>query len=216
MRRSTSVHGLEQLGRVRLSPSFFLRDFLHSEIAAAHGLVNVPDDPDLAIAAGRMLCAELLEPLQATFGRVAIRSAYRAPAVNAIGNRLGLNCATNERNRARHIWDQRAADGSMGAMACIVLPWFADRYAAGADWRAMAWWIHDHLPYSELQFFPRLAAFNLGWREQPRREIRSYIPPRGLLTRPGMAGHEGSHAAWYAGFPRLVQSTTRCVPSPAL
>jgi hypothetical protein len=54
------------------------RDFLHSEIADLHGIPNIPDDPNLAIAAGRRLCEELLEPLQATFGRLAIRSAYRA------------------------------------------------------------------------------------------------------------------------------------------
>ena len=47
-------------------------------------------------------------------------------------------------------------------MATIVMPWFADRYHVGADWRAIAWWIHDHLPYSELQFFPKLSAFTSG------------------------------------------------------
>lgn len=207
MRRPTSVRGMEELGRVRLSRSFFLRDFLASEIAAVHGLLNAPDDPGLAIAAGRRLCEELLEPLQATFGRIAIRSAYRAPAVNALGNRLGLSCASNARNHGRHIWDRRNADGRMGAMACIVVPWFADHYAAGADWRAMAWWVHDHLPYSELQFFPRLAAFNIGWHEAPKREIRSYIRPRGLLTRPGMPNHDGDHGDWYAAFPRTAPLT---------
>jgi hypothetical protein len=70
---------------VRLSASFFMRDFLHSEIADFHGIPNIPDDPELAIAAGRQLCKQLLEPLQATFGRLSIRSAYRAPAVNEFG-----------------------------------------------------------------------------------------------------------------------------------
>ena len=37
----------------------------------------------------------------------------------------------------------------------------------------MAWWVHDHLPYSEMQFFPKFAAFNLGWREMPKRRIRA-------------------------------------------
>ena len=32
-----------------------------------------------------------------------------------------------------------------GATACVVVPRFADRYAAGADWRSLAYWIHDHL-----------------------------------------------------------------------
>ena len=175
MRRPASVRSLETLGRVRLSRSFFMRDFLHSEIANFYGVPNIPEDPDQAIAAGGRLCEELLEPLQATFGRLAIRSAYRAPAVNALGNRMGLSCASNERNYGRHIWDRRDAEGCIGAMASVVVPWFADLYAEGADWRAMAWWIHDHLPYSQLQFFPKLAAFNNGWRERPRRRIHSFI-----------------------------------------
>src|SRR4029077_17170051 len=73
----------------------------------------------------------------------------------------------------------------------------------GADWRALAWWIHDHLPYSQLQFFPKLAAFNIGWHERPRRRVDSFIAPKGCLTRPGMANHDGSHADLYPGFPRL-------------
>jgi hypothetical protein len=202
MRRPASVRSLETLGRVRLSPSFLMRDFLYSEIANFYGVQNIPDDPDRAIAAGRRLCEELLEPLEATFGRLAIRSAYRSPAVNALGNRLHLSCATNERNRGRHIWDQLDAEGCMGAMASIVIPWFADRFADGEDWRAIAWWVHDHLPYSQLQFFPKLAAFNISWREQPRRRIDSYIPPRGCLTRPGMTNHAGDHSQYYADFPR--------------
>jgi hypothetical protein len=201
-RKPRSVRGLEELGRIRLSPSFFLRDFLHSEIAELAGIANIPDDPALAIEAGRHLCTELLEPLQANFGRLAIRSAYRAPAVNEFGNRNGLSCASNERNRGRHIWDRRDAAGCLGAMATVVVPWFADRYAEGADWRAMAWWIHDHLPYSRLQFFPKLAAFNIGWHERPVRRIDSFVAPRGCLTRPGMDNHGGDHARWYRDFPR--------------
>jgi hypothetical protein len=186
---------------VRLSASFFMRDFLHSEIADFHGIPNIPDDPELAIAAGRQLCKQLLEPLQATFGRLSIRSAYRAPAVNEFGNRHGLSCASNLRNYGRHIWDLRDITGAMGAMPTVVVPWFADCYRDGADWRALAWWIHDHLPYSQLQFFPKLAAFNIGWHEQPRRRIDSFIAPKGCLTRPGMTNHNGSHAEFYPGFP---------------
>jgi hypothetical protein len=203
MRKPGSVRGLEELGRVRLSRSFFMRDFLHSEIANFHGVPNIPDDPSLAIEAGRNLCEELLEPLAATFGRVTVRSAYRAPAVNALGNRLGLSCASNERNYGRHIWDRRDAQGCMGARACVGLPWCADRNAQGTDWRALAWWVHDHLPYSQLQFFPKLAAFNIGWHERPRRRIDSFIAPRGCLTRQGMANQGGDHSACYAGFPSL-------------
>jgi hypothetical protein len=35
----------------RWSQSFFIRDLLDSEIARINGMVNLPDDPDIAIAA---------------------------------------------------------------------------------------------------------------------------------------------------------------------
>lgn len=202
MKKPTSVATLEDLGRVRLSRSFYFRDFLYSEIANYYGVPNIPDDPDLAISAGSRLCEELLEPLQESFGRIAIRSAYRSSSINEFGNRKRLNCASNEKNYAAHIWDRRDENGCMGATACIVIPWFADRYANGADWRSLAWWIHDHLPYSSLYFFPKMAAFNVSWHERPERRIDSYVPPKGCLTRPGMPGHEGRHSEWYEDFPK--------------
>ena len=202
MRASWSVRRAEEFGRVRLSKSFFMRDFLYSEIAATQGMVNLPDDPHLAIAAGRGLCENLLEPLQASFGRLAIRSAYRSPQVNAYGCLHKLSCASNQRNLARHIWDRRDHLG-MGAVTSVVIPWLVDRLQVGVGWQAMAWWIHDHLPYSELQFFPKLGAFNIGWHEVPKRTIYSFIAPRGFLTRPGFPNHSGDHGSEYRGFPRL-------------
>jgi hypothetical protein len=154
-----SVRAAEDFSRVRLSQSFFMRDFLFSEIAAIERMSNLPDDPKLAIQAGRGLCENLLEPLQATFGRLAIRSAYRSPEVNDFGCKHRLSCASNEKNRARHIWDRRSKDGRMGALATVVVPWLVDRMAAGTTWQAMAWWIHDNLPYSEVQFFPKLIQY---------------------------------------------------------
>ena len=74
MRKPESVKALETLGRERLSKSFFMRDFLYSEVANFYRLPNIPENPDLAIANGKRLCEELLEPLQATFGRITIRS----------------------------------------------------------------------------------------------------------------------------------------------
>ena len=197
--KPASFAALERLGRVRLSESFFLREFLHSEIAQHYRLANVPDDPELAIAAGKRLCEELLEPLQAELGRIAVRSAFRSCEVNALGNRHGHNCASNQKNFAAHIWDRRDAHGNMGSMACIVIPRFADHLEAGGDWRELAWWIHDHLPYSFLGFHPVRGAFNIGWREVPQRRIDSFIAPRGTLTKPGMANHAGLHREHYAG-----------------
>lgn len=203
------MRGLEELGRVRLSKNFFLRDFLHSEIAALNGMANIPDDPDLAIEAGRHLCEELLEPLQAGFGRLHIRSAYRSTEVNGFGNANRLNCASNQASAAGHIWDRRDADGCIGATACIVVPWAWDRHQKEGDWRRIAWWVHDHLPYASLEFFPKLWAFNIQWHERPKRLISSYAAPRGVLTRPGMENHGGNHSSWYEGFPDVAAVAQR-------
>ena len=45
MRKPESVRSLENLGRVRLSSNFYMRDFLHSEVADFYGLSNIPDAP---------------------------------------------------------------------------------------------------------------------------------------------------------------------------
>lgn len=203
MKKPNSVSSLETLGRVRLSSSFFMRDFLYSEIAAINGFQNIPDFPDLAIEAGTHLCQELLEPLQSAFGQISIRSAYRSPEVNSFGNRNNLNCSKNETNYGHHIWDYRDRNGFMGATACIVVPWVWERHQNPGDWQKLAWWIHDHLPYSTLFFHPKYWAFNIQWHENPARVIKSYPKPSGVLTKPGMANFKGDHSDWYQGFPNL-------------
>jgi hypothetical protein len=203
MRTPGSMKGLEELGRVRLSKNFFFRDFLFSEIANFYGIPNIPEDPDLAIEAGRHLCEELLEPLQATFGRLHLRSGYRSPKVNEFGNRNNLNCSSNANTAADHIWDRRDAQGFMGATACVVVPWLIDNYGREGDWQRMAWWIHDHLPYASIMVFPKLWAMNIQWHEKPARRIRSFAEPRGVLTKIGMANNEGDHSEFYEGFPEL-------------
>ena len=201
MRSPRSVRSLETLGRVQLSPSFFMRDFLHSEISQIERIPNVPEFPDKAIETGRALCEEVLESLQAFFGRISIRSGYRAPAVNAKGAENGnqYNCATNEANYGGHIWDYDRADGSRGATACVVVNSVVPYYEKTGDWPALAWWIHDNVPgYSTLQFFPKLAAFNVNWSSKPIKRIDSYVNPRGCLTQKGRDNHAGSHAEHYA------------------
>lgn len=184
MRRPKSMWSLETLGRVRLSEYFYMREFLYSEIGNIHQIQNIPDDPDLAIENGRAFCTALLDPMEETFGRVAVRSGYRSAELNRYGNENRLNCARNEYPQECHIWDRGAGDDAI-AGASIVIPWFADQYEAGRDWCDLAWWIHDHLPYSELWFFPKLCAFNMSWRPSPWRMISSYVAPRGTLLRRG-------------------------------
>lgn len=202
MRSPKSMWSLENLGRVRLSKHFYMRDFLYSEIGSMHGIPNVPPDPELTIANGQKLCSELLDPLEETFGRIAIRSGYRSPTLNGYGNARKLNCAANDNPIECHIWDRGAGRQAIAGTS-LVVPWFADQYAGGRDWRDLAWWIHDHLPYSDVWFFPKLAAFNLVWRPVPSRTISSYIAPRGMLLRAGDEPNEtlADRKARYADFP---------------
>ncbi len=202
MRRPASMWSLETLGRVRLSKHFFMRDFLYSEIGNFHQVQNLPRDPDLAIEHGKALCTELLDPLEETFGRLAIRSGYRSPELNAYGNANKLNCARNDNPLECHIWDLGQGDAAIAGTS-LAIPWFTDQYEAGRDWRDLAWWMHDHLPYSAIWFFPKLCAFNLDWRPCPLRTISSYIAPRGMLLRAGGEPDEPLHERRrrYADFP---------------
>lgn len=203
MKSPKTVKALEELGRVRLSKSFFMRDMLYSEISNFHGIPNIPDHPDLAVHSATKLCEELLEPLQDAFGRISIRSAYRSPAVNKFGNENGLSCAQNEANYAGHIFDYRDKNGHCGATATVIVNSFIEYFEQTGDWQAMAWWIHDNLPPCSLYFFPKMAAFNITWHEAPQRTIKSYIKPKGTLTKPGMSNFEGSHKTHYAHWLRF-------------
>ncbi|MCY4180195.1 MAG: hypothetical protein OXD48_07965, partial [Litoreibacter sp.] len=76
-----------------------------------------------------------------------------------------------------------------------------------------AYWIHDHLPYSDLWYFPKVAAFNLTWEPMPRRTISSYIVPRGKLVASGAEPPEPLEMRQkrYADFPPF-----RGVAQPAI
>ena len=197
MKSPKSVKSLEELGRVRLSPNFFMRDFLYSEVANFYGIPNIPEYPDLAIENGKRLCEALLEPLFERFGAITVVSGYRSPTLNAECNKRKLNCASNEKNYAGHIWDYPDADGNHGATASIVVHRFADLYEQGTDWREFAWWMHDHLPYHAIDFFPKLAAFNITWRENPERVIHSYVEPKGKLKALPINPAPGKNSAIY-------------------
>lgn len=185
---------LEELGRVRLSKHFFMRDFLHSEIAVKFRITNVPDNPDLAIEAGHRLCSEILEPIVETFGPIHIRSGFRSARLNAFGAKLRLNCSRNQRNFAYHIWDHLDEEGGMGAAACIVVPWLLDNARSVHDWRMMGAFAHRHLPYHRMTFFKRNFAFNIGWHERPNRDVMTWYPKRAWLVRGDALTEEVSEA----------------------
>jgi hypothetical protein len=201
MRKPASWVALERLGRERLSRHVTMRDVLFSEVAAMHGLRNLPDDPELALAAGRRLAQDLLKPLIETFGPVDLRSGYRSVALNDLGSGLRpQRMAATAKNYAGHVWDRRDGAGRMGACVTVVIPWFAAHYTAGRDWRDLGWWLWDHLDFHEVYFFPVNAAFNLTWREAPERRVLSYIAPKGYLVGDGRVP-DPQRAERHADFP---------------
>ncbi len=216
MDKPASVHALTELGRVRLSEHFFMREMLYSEVANFHGMPNIPDDPGLAIEVGRRLCREILEPLRSAFGHVTVRSAFRSAEVNgfcnakyreANGADLGYYCSDNDYSAARHIWDRRDADGYMGGTVSVVIPWYLPRFEKTGDPRPLAWWIKDHIPaYAEMLFFPWLCAFNIRWYEGPSEQ--AIILDDGLeevlLSDRAMANFDEDHRHLYADFPVLT------------
>lgn len=195
--------GLEKLGRVRLSKSFHMREFLYSEIAVKNQLRNVPakgEQMQSAIAAGRDLCALLLEPLQDTFGRIHVRSGYRSREVNAAG--VGKGCAAD--NDGFHTWGSSNGPSGLGATACISIPSVSKQvFEQGSDPYAIAWWIEDHLPdWSFLEFFSTPAfsdelCFNIGWHQSPMKKMSTWREaPLHLQER--MPTADQRRAAWQA------------------
>ena len=75
-----SLREYEALGKVRLSTNFIMRDFLFSSDAAARGINNFPEDPEMVIRAGKALCEKVLEPVLERWGRFAITFAYQSRA----------------------------------------------------------------------------------------------------------------------------------------
>ncbi len=214
MDKPQSVSDLTALGRARLSEHFFMRDMLYSEVANFHGLSNIPDDPDLAIAGGEKLCQLVLEPLHRAFGGITVRSAFRSAFVNDYCHQRmkpgqsDYFCSDNIYGAARHIWDLRDATGYMGATASVVVPWYVERFERSRDFKPLAWWIRDHIEhYAEVIFFPWMCAFNIRWYEGPSAKAIYWDTPEltedELFIKQGMDGFDGDHADQYPGFPAL-------------
>jgi hypothetical protein len=193
-------HDLEKLGRVQLSRHFCMRQFLYSEIATVHGLRNIPDNPELAISAGKRLCEYILEPIVEMFGPIIVRSGYRSATLNDFGFRNRLRCASNQKNRAYQFWDALDDKGHMGAAACIVIPSAVERCRHPDGLHELAHALHDTLPYHRMTFFSSPATLNIGWHEAPRREVYSYRPRQHWIIKQDLFGNVSVKAAQASKF----------------
>ena len=163
---------MDRIGRIRLSTHFYMRQFLYSEIAIMSGIVNLPDDPDLAVKTGTQLCEEILEPIVSRYGPIVLRSGFRSAAVNEFGAAHGLQCASNAQNYAYHIWDHLDANDHCGAAACIIVPVVNDAHDRSAAVSDLIAFIEAELNFNEIAFFKRESSFNIGWHQHPVRTVR--------------------------------------------
>lgn len=108
---------------MKLSPNFSLAEFTASATATAQRIDNTPTG--VQIAAMKLLCAKVLEPLRAHFGRpVRITSGFRTPALClAVGSTTSSQHAKGEA---------------------------ADLEITGIDNVTVATFIRDRLPFDQL------------------------------------------------------------------
>lgn len=108
---------------MQLSPNFSLDEFTASATAERERIANSPDAQQ--IAAMKLLCSKVLEPLRAHFGQpVRITSGFRSPKLClAVGSTTGSQHAKGEA---------------------------ADLEIAGIDNLTVATFIRDRLPFDQL------------------------------------------------------------------
>lgn len=108
---------------MKLSPHFSLAEFTASATADARGIDNRPNA--VQVAAMRLLCAKVLEPVRDRFGLpIRITSGFRSPALCvAVGSSATSQHAKGEA---------------------------ADFEISGVDNLTVARYIRDHLPFDQL------------------------------------------------------------------
>lgn len=124
---------------MQLSEHFTLAELTHSQAAARRGLSNVPGPA--AIAALKLLCVHVLEPVRLHFGRAVLASSgYRAPLVN------------------------KAVGGSTSSQHCLGEA--ADFTVAGESNLAVCQWIMRNLSYDQLIYeFGETGWIHCSWRD---------------------------------------------------
>lgn len=79
---------------MKLTENFTLQEMIHSNIAIAKGITNVPNETQINFI--RELCVEVLQPIRDHFGvPIHISSGYRSPRLNTAigGSSSSQHCA---------------------------------------------------------------------------------------------------------------------------
>lgn len=154
----------EALARTRLSKNFILRDFLFSTEAAAQGLSNFPEHPELVIAAGGTLCQQVLEPVLAQFGRFAIVFGYQCR--QAVEARMPKSRRSNLRSSNPHQYDRQTFGDNVYARVDI-LPFCVEDRAVGRQ--EFGQWLMMNLDIDLLMQWTGRNVFCITISPEPRR-----------------------------------------------
>ena len=156
-----NLQDLEDFGRIRLSKSFLVRDFLYSEAADYFGMSNLPQKPDLMITTGRELCRRILEPLTATFGPLHIHTGYLADEI----------CAITDQPSDPFQWDRTEDNDGIGAGAEIFIPGLPEQLINQGAWRSIACWVSEKLPIHQAVFNLERRTITVSWNSRPGRAV---------------------------------------------
>lgn len=159
----------DALTRTRLSENFILRDFMYSTQAEVLRLPNLPEDPDMVIKAGKVLCEKVCEPVLARWGRFAITFGYQSRGLIE----YGTSPNQNPRSSHPHQWD-RGTFGEKVYARIDILPYCVedgqvDRYEFGR-------WMMDNLDICLLMQWQKSNVYCITVGPKPRRVWLEWVP----------------------------------------
>lgn len=155
--------------RTRLSQNFILRDFLYSARAEVLGQHNRPsDDPEMVVTAGKKMCADILEPMLARFGRFAITYGYQNRTLIEAGYPK-----SKPHSSSPHQWD-RGTFGNRVYARVDILPFcvedgHVDKYEIGR-------WMMANLDVDLVMMWHYSNVLCITISPEPRRVYLEWVP----------------------------------------
>ena len=193
------VRAIDTLARTRLSQHFLLRDFLFSSHAAAMGASNLPEDPRVAIRAGRQLCEQVLEPILKEFGHFAITYGYQSREVTE-ANWPPARRRVDRLSSTPHQWDRRTFGEEVYARVDI-LPFAVEDGTATK--RQFGHWLMHNLDIDLLMQWTRSNVACITISPRPRRVWMEWGRPS--LGERRQTVHMGTEY-WQGIYPGLPES----------
>lgn len=131
--------------RTMLSEHFSLEEMIKSQTAVRKGIKNYPEEAH--IAALKLLCQKVLEPVRAHFGKpISVTSGYRCAR---------LNKAVGGSGTSQHCFGQAV-----------------DFHVVGVSDTAVAKWISDNLVFDQLILeFPPEGWVHVSYAPHPRKQV---------------------------------------------